>query len=482
VTLAVMGCHRQAIKRLFGLGAALTCLAVPAPASANGRFPAAGQLALDPADPDVLLVRATYGLLLTRDDATHWSWICEDTVGYGGFEDPMMSFTADGSILAATFEGLGVSHDTGCDWAFAGGGLAGQYVVDLDMEKGDPSKGVLLVANDAGQEGGTPVYVMQLWETSDSGATWAQAGTSLPASFFGVTVDTAPSDSSRIYASGTLGPPGYPAHPGLIERSDDGGATWQPMFIPGSDDANVPYIGAVDPQNPDVLYVRLDGNPTDQLVVSEDGGATWTKVFETRVPPQGATSPLLGLALSPDGSTVALGGPNDGLWTAPASTLTYTKASSMSALCLTWSAAGLYGCGDEVADGFTAGISTDQGKTWTPLLHRAGLCGPLACAADSGVATQCNSLWPLNASAYGDPSCDGMANSGPSPDASGGGDSGSSTSGSSTSGSSTSGAGGGGGDSACACALAGATSAELPAMATALLGAGALAARRRRRR
>ena len=472
------------MKRLIGLGAAIACLAAPATASANGRFPAAGQLALDPADPDVLLVRATYGLLLTRDASTHWSWVCEDVVGYGGYEDPMMSFTADGTILAATFEGLGVSHDTGCDWAFAGSGLAGQYVVDLDLEKGDPSRGVLLVADDAGPEGGTPDYVMQLWQTADSGGTWAQAGVNLPASFFGVTVETAPSDPDRVYASGTLGPPDYPAHPGVIERSDDRGATWQPMLIPGSDDANVPYIGAVDPQNPDVVYVRLDGNPTDQLVVSQDGGATWTKVFETSVPPQGATSPLLGLALSPDGSMVAAGGPNDGLWTAPASTLAFTKASSMSALCLTWSTAGLYGCGDELADGFTAGVSTDQGKTWTPLLHRAGLCGPLACAADSGVATQCASLWPLNASAFGDPSCDGAANSSSSPDASGGGDSGSSASasGPSASASSPSASSRGAAGSAGACAFAGGTNAELPAMATALLGAAALAARRRRRR
>jgi hypothetical protein len=170
---------------------------------------------------------------------------------------------------------------------------------------------------------------------------------------------------------------------------------------------------------------------------------------------------------------VATGGPNDGLWTAPASTLAFTRASGMSALCLTWSAAGLYGCGDEMADGFTAGISADQGKTWTPLLHRAGLCGPLACAANSGVATQCTSLWALNASAFGDPSCDGIPSSSSSPDAGGSGDGGSSTSASSAPGPA---------GSAGACAFAGGTNTELPAMATALLGAGALAVRRRRRR
>ena len=71
------------------------------------------------------------------------------------------------------------------------------------------------------------------------------------------------------------------------------------MVIPGSDDTHLPYIGAVDPQNPDVLYVRLDGSPTDQLLVSRDGGATWTKVFETKIPEPGDTADLLGFALSP---------------------------------------------------------------------------------------------------------------------------------------------------------------------------------------
>jgi MYXO-CTERM domain-containing protein len=441
-----------ASRRAALLGAALACLAAPAVASANGRYPAAGQIALDPRAPDTILVRATYGLSLTKNNGQDWGWICEDAVGFGGTEDPMLAFAADGSILAGTFEGLRVSLDTGCDWGLVGGGLAGFYVTDLAMEKNDPSKGVLLAGDTAG--------LVQLWETGDDGATWTQAGVSLPSSFVGVTVETAPSDRNRVYASGSVGPPSYPAYPGLIERSDDRGATWQPLFIPGSDDQTLPYISGVDPQDPDVLYVRLDGNPTSQLIVSKDGGATWAKIFESKTPEMGATSPLPGFALSPDGSTVAVGGPNDGLWTAAASTLAFTKVSTMSALCLTWSSAGLYGCADEIADDFTAGISKDQGKTWTPLLHLAGLCGPLACGAESGVAMRCTDLWPLVAIGIGAPGCLDT---------------------SSRSASSGAGGGGGGGGHGCACALAGGTTAGLTSLAAALLGAGGLAARRRRR-
>jgi hypothetical protein len=386
-------------------------------------------------------------------------------VGFGGTEDPMLAFTADGSILAGTFEGLSVSEDTGCDWGFAGGGLGGVYVIDLAMDKGDPSKGVLLVSSDGAGDAGSGGYVTQLWETGDDGATWTQAGVSLPSSFIGLTVDTALSDPSRVYASGSLGPPGYPAGQGVIERSDDRGATWQPLFIPGSDDENLPYIGAVDPQDPDVLYVRLDGDPTDQLVVSRDGGMTWTKVFETKTPVLGDTSPLLGFAVSPDGSMVAAGGPMTGLWTAPASTLAFTQVSTMSALCLTWSPAGLYGCGDELADRFTAGISTDQGKTWTPLLHLAGVCGPLACGAESGVTTLCTALWPLMAPAIGAPGCSGASSSSASSGAGGAG-----------------GGAGSGGHHGCGCGLTGGTTAGLTSLSALLLGAGGLAVRRAARR
>jgi MYXO-CTERM domain-containing protein len=259
--------------------------------------------------------------------------------------------------------------------------------------------------------------------------------------------------------SGRLGPPDDPAYPGLIERSDDRGATWQALLIPGSDDKALPYIAAVDPQNPDVLYVRLDGSPTDQLLVSGDGGKTWTKVFETQIPGLGDTADLLGFALSPDGGMVAVGGPKDGLWIAPASTLAFTKVSTMSALCLTWSPDGLYGCADELADGFTAGISIDQGKTWAPLLHLAGLCGPLACGAESGVTQRCTDLWPLMAAGLGAPGCQGTASSNASSGATGGG----------------------GGGGSCSCALAGGNAGPLTSLAAVLLGAGGLAARRRRR-
>jgi MYXO-CTERM domain-containing protein len=381
---------------------ALAAVVKAAPARANGRYPASGQIAVAPMDPKTILVRATYGLMLSRNGGQTWAWICEPAVGYSGVEDPMMSFMANGNLLAGIFEGLSVGSPDGCQWGFIGGGLLGKYVIDLSVDAVDPTQAVLIISNNAGQDdAGSQIFLGQLWQTSDNGATWAQAGVNLDPEYLGLTVDTAPSNPMRVYSSGRTGPPDYP---GMLERSDDRGGTWQALPIPGADDTHLPYIGAVDPNDPDVVYVRIDADPSDVLLVTKDGGMTWSTIFT-------ATGKLNGFALSPDGATVAIGGPglsldggppaDAGVWTAPASTLQFTKQSSVGALCLTWVAGGLYACADEFTNGFTAGVSADQGKTFTPLMHLAGIC-PLTCdEPDSGVTSQCPAAWPLTAYTIG---------------------------------------------------------------------------------
>ena len=263
------------------LASSLVALTLAEPASANGRYPAAGQIAINPKNPSVMLVRATYGVLLTTNGGQTWSWICEGAIGYGNVEDPMMSFTSDGTILAGIFEGLSIGQPDGCQWGFAPGGLANKYVIDLAVDKVDASKGVLIISNSVGQDdAGSPLFLTQLWQTADSGKSWTQAGVDLPPQFLGLTSDTAPSNPERVYLSGRFGPPDYP---GAIERSDDRGATWQKLAITGADSTHLPYIGGVDPKNPDVLYVRLDTDPSDTLLVSKDGGMSWTTAFTAKV-------------------------------------------------------------------------------------------------------------------------------------------------------------------------------------------------------
>jgi photosystem II stability/assembly factor-like uncharacterized protein len=368
-------------RLLASLGSAwlgLASLAVAPAAHANGRFPAAGQIAVHPSDESRIAVRATYGILLTSAGGEPWSFLCEEAVGYGGYQDPPLAFTADGSLLAAVVDGLSVSHDGACTWQFPPG-PAGSYVLDVSTERGAPERAVAVLTTAA--DGSDSVS--QLWASDDDGRTWAQAGADMPSDFLALNVDVAPSSPQRVYASGRFGAPDYQ---GTLLRSDDRGETWQRFDIPSSDAERLPYLSAVDPVDPDLVYVRLDGDPIDALIVSRDGGLTWQTAFE------GAAA-LLAFALSPDGSTVAIGGEKDGVWRAPSDTLQFEKRSDVGARCFLWTAAGLYACADEFRDQFTVGLSKDEGGTFQPLMHLNRLCGPLECPAGTPTGDECPAQW-----------------------------------------------------------------------------------------
>jgi MYXO-CTERM domain-containing protein len=458
-------------------GAFLAALAVASPALANGRYPASGQIIVHPTDPNTVLVRATYGLLLTHQANKNWGWICEPAVGYAGVEDPAMGYMAGGTLLAGIFEGLAEGTPDGCMWSFVPE-LVNKYVIDVAVDKVDQTKGVVMISNGVGvDDAGSTTFLTQVWQTSDTGKTWTQAGVSLDPELLGLTVDTAPSNPMRVYISGRTGPPNYP---GVIERSDDRGATWQVFPIPGADDTHLPYIGAVDPNDPDIVYVRIDSDPSDSLMVTKDGGMTWSTAFT-------ASGKLNGFALSPDGSTVALGtpgvpqasGPNTdpGVWTAPTSTLQFTQQSKVGALCLTWSSSGLYACANEFVDKFTAGLSTDGGKTFQAIMHLAGIC-PLMCTEPkSPVTEQCPTYWDYTAETIG-ATCDlGLCGGGVGGGSVGG--SGSGPQGTSATGSSSSGGGSKPVSKSCSCAIPGAAGGSLAGLGS--LGLLALLWRRRRR-
>lgn len=433
----------------FALAASLVGLS----AFANGRFPAAGQIAIDPSDPDHLVVRTTYGLTVSNDHGARWSWVCEAAVGYGGTEDPMMAITADSTLIAGIFEGLSASHDRGCQWDFAPGGLKDRYVIDLATEKLDPKNAILAISNSVGGS----MFLTEVWETKDNAKTWTMAGVDMPADFLGLTLDAAPGDSNRIYVSGRYGKPGYD---GALERTNDRGATWQKLLIPGSNDQALPYIGGIDPQNAEVVYVRLDAVKTDKLVVTKDGGVTWADAFTS-------TGNLLGFAISPDGATVAVGGDTDGIWTAPASTLAFTQVSKIGARCLTWTSAGLYACADEFVDGFAVGLSKNQGATFTPVMHLQANCGPLACGAATTNGSKCPDAWGATKLTIGGATCEGASGSSST-------GAGSSTSAATSTSSSSSGGSSGG------CSVSGPATAAGMALPGLVLAGAALARRRRR--
>ncbi len=366
-----------------GVIAAATVLAglvAPNVALANGRFPSAEQLVVDPTDPNHIAVQVTYGFINTRDGGVSWTWTCEDAAGYGGVLDPPIALLDQGVLIAGVFDGLVVASPDGCSLAFDPT-LQGKFVVDVSASKNDPRRAIAIHSNGLGQN----QFDTRLWASADGGTTWAQAGAALPADFLALTADAAPSNEQRVYLSGFV-IESSDSYVGSLARSSDGGQTWEIVDIPGSANNSGPYLAAVDPNDPDTIYVRLDGD-IGQLLVSRDAGDTWETVYT-------ATSRLLGFALSADGSKVRVGTETDGIHAASSTDLAFTQVSTLGTRCLTWSGDVLYACAKEAVAGFTIGKSLDGGVTFEPIHHLSCLAGPdPSCHASTTVATSCISKW-----------------------------------------------------------------------------------------
>ncbi|HEX9297528.1 MAG TPA: hypothetical protein VF881_16915 [Polyangiaceae bacterium] len=360
------------------LASSLALVAVSNAARANGRYPLANQLATDPRDPAHLALLATFGLVHTTD-GQHWQWICEQAVGYVDDYEPAVTIGDDGAVIVGGSQGVSRSRD-GCGWSSVA--PAPQIeVFDLDRDRVKAGRIVAV--------GRAPMQTTSsLFESLDSGAMWTPLGNPLANGFIVETVALTPANSQRIYVAGR----DTVAQQGALERSDDGGMHWTRLSI-DLQGGTVAFLAAVDPTNADRVYVRAGDGSVDNLFVSEDGGMQWKSIFT-------APGGLLGFALSPDGASVAVGGPDVGIHVASAADYMFNQMNVAGATCLTWTTAGLYACAKEAIDGFTVALSNDQGNSFEVLLSLPDIT-PLGCQAGTPTGDRCAAVWPSVATLIG---------------------------------------------------------------------------------
>jgi hypothetical protein len=221
-------------------------------------------------------------------------------------------------------------------------------------------------------------YLTELWRGDPQASSWAVVGQPLATDLIGVSLSAAPGDPNRLYVAGGILDANSQKTLPVFETSPDGGTSFD-RYAPSVD--GVLRLIAVSPDASATAYVRLvapEGSP-DQILVLSDAGTAHHAVFS-------ATGQLPAGALSPDGSELVVGGPDDGLWRASTSDLqagatdAFTKVSSVSTEALAWTDQGLYSGGNAVTDGFTLGISHDRGETFSPLLVLCKVAGPVSCA------------------------------------------------------------------------------------------------------
>ncbi|MFO0664425.1 MAG: hypothetical protein U0174_10765 [Polyangiaceae bacterium] len=403
---------RASLAGLFALCASLSSTET---ATANSRIPASNQIIVDIGNPERVVLRTTFGALYSSDRGKNWYWLCEKALRYGGSQDPMLAFTADGNIVGAAFEGLIHSERRDlCNVKIAEGDLTDKHFIDLTSRRAERANILALTGaySETLPDGGF-AYDSDIYRSVDNGITFARVGQKLDRSVTFQTIDVAPSNPLRVYLSGTRGV--GPSRTGVVFTSNDGGQTFTEApfpLVPMSEYA--PYIAGVHPLDPDILYVRTSGPAAapSRLLRSADAGKTFAVVLAFQ-------GPMEGFALNSDGTRVWAGGTADRLHVASTSDHRFERISDVQVQCLTWEAPELWLCSNE-STGFIAGRSTDEGRTFEPLLKFRGIRGPLACPSSSVGAT-CQNEWGALKESLGIP--DEARDGGAKFDAGNGGDS-----------------------------------------------------------
>ncbi len=391
-------------------------------ANANGRFPRGEHLIEFPSDPNHLLLAATYGLVSTHDGGNNWFYVCETAFSHfpavpGFAGDPLLALTADESILAGVTDRVTRSSDAACGWTKV---LeeTGKAVDDIAVAPSNRNVAVALVRTPS-----NPI-VSQVYETTDGGLTWAPVGTPITNIVVGYTIDVDPKDPAHFMITGVTSY-NQPGSAGVFLSSTNRGMTWTTTTIPKTSIDAPPYIAAVHPTDPKIVFVRTDEwpdndiggyNANDALMYTKDGGQTWAELLRPIGDEGGAK--LFAFALSPDGA-MALAGFGDpvdsggrrvdravmGIYRSSGPDYAFgpTPKPTMveSITCLTWTAKGVYACGSP--DGATSyiGLATDSANLtsagFTRIMEVNKMKGEPPCCAGRAVTT-CD--WSLDCTRF----------------------------------------------------------------------------------
>ena len=249
-------------------------------------------LLVDPAQPDTVYA-GTDGGVFTSDDGGH-TWRAAlappDLTAYA----LTLGGDAPGRLSAATSDGVWQSDDRGATWrptALSGVSISALAVDPTEASRVYAGDGAVFVSSDGGATyerhdaglGNVRVYAVAVdptnatrvaaaarsigvLATADRGQTWERPNPPLFGSMSLLMID--PMQPQRWFAGGG---------DGWVVRSLDGGVSWRTVGRELPDE--IVNAVAIDPRDPDVVYVGLSSTfGSAGLYRSSDGGTSWTAV------------------------------------------------------------------------------------------------------------------------------------------------------------------------------------------------------------
>ncbi len=355
---------RPAVRARSALVALVALVALaPATARADGAFPDSLQIFAPRDAPERIVLATNFGLVTTEDGGATWDLVCENAVAFGAYLYQMGAAPAD-RLYAVGFEVPVVSSSsTACDFSVASFDPSVDYGRDVFPDPTDPLHVLALDLPAIDSERS------HLFESRDGGVSFAGPTFTAPDGARLTGVEIAASDPRFVYLTMSSAPMVVPR----LVRSIDGGETFETIDLSSDLGERIPYLGAVDPEDPRRLFLRLIGMRSDALALSEDGGTSFEIVLDEAdqlsallILPGGTV--LVGDVYGGGGHLSTDGGRTFEDWPSPIHVRALAARGGQ-----------LYAAADDAADGFALGVSDDLGQSWRPLLHFADIRGPKPC-------------------------------------------------------------------------------------------------------